>query len=80
MAGGFPDCRIDIVTLQCPVASAEAAATGFCQGTPTRGELEALNPNGLQLATQAATAAIAAQYGNTAFDVPLCALVVEAFR
>lgn len=80
MAAGFTDCHIDTVTLQCPVISAEAAAIGFCQGTPTRAELEALDPNGLQLATQAAAAAIAAQFGNAAFDVPLCALVGEVFR
>lgn len=80
LAAGLEDCRIDVVTRQGAVASAEAAAIGLCQGTPMRAEIEALDPNGLQPATQAAAAAIAAQYGTAAFDVPLCALVVEVFR
>ncbi|MFC7541660.1 hypothetical protein ACFQU2_22365 [Siccirubricoccus deserti] len=79
-AAGFPDCRIEAVALRGPVASAEALATGFCQGTPMRTELEALDPDGLPRATEAAAAAIAAQYGSGAFEAELSAFVVEAGR
>jgi SAM-dependent methyltransferase len=77
-AAGFPDCRIETRALCGPVASAEALATGLCQGTPMRTELESLDPEGLERATAAAAAAIAAQFGSGAFEAELSALVVSA--
>jgi SAM-dependent methyltransferase len=79
-AAGFPDCRIETLALRGPVASPEALATGFCQGTPMRTEIEALDPGGLPQATAAVAAAIAAQYGSGAFEAQLSALVVEVTR
>jgi ubiquinone/menaquinone biosynthesis C-methylase UbiE len=79
-AAGFPECRIETVALRCPAASAEALATGLCQGTPMRAELEALDPDGLPRATAAAAAAIAEEYGAGSFEAPLSALVVETRR
>jgi SAM-dependent methyltransferase len=79
-AAGFPDCRIETVALRGPAASPEALATGFCQGTPMRSELEAIDPDGLPRATAAVAAAIATQYDSGAFEAELSALVVEARR
>jgi SAM-dependent methyltransferase len=76
-AAGFADCRIETLTLRGPVASPEMPALGFCQGSPMRAEIEALDPNGLQQATDAAAAGIAEQFGSGAFDVEMRALVIE---
>ena len=79
-AGGFPDCRIETVALKGRAASAKALATGFCQGTPMRAELEAADPTGLEAATAAAAEAIAERFGEGAFETELCALVVETAK
>jgi hypothetical protein len=55
-------------------------AIGFCQGSPMRAELEALDLTGLEAATAAAAAAIAEQFGEGAFETELCALVIETRR
>jgi ubiquinone/menaquinone biosynthesis C-methylase UbiE len=77
---GFPDCRIETLTLRGPVASPQTPAIGFCQGTPMRAEIEALDPTGLQQATDAATAAITEQFGSGTFDVQMRAIVIETVR
>ena len=41
-------------------------------------EIRALDPTGLDAATDAAASVITARFGNGPFDVPLLALVVEA--
>ena len=61
-------------------ASPTAVATGFCQGSPMRAEIEALDPAGLQDATQAAAEAIAERFGDAEFETTLCALVIETSR
>jgi hypothetical protein len=79
-AGGFADCRIETVTLRGCAESPMSPAIGFCQGSPMRAELEALDPTGLEAATAAAAAAIAEQFGQGAFETELCALVIETRR
>jgi SAM-dependent methyltransferase len=79
-AGGFADCRIEEVTLIGRAASPMSAAIGFCQGSPMRAELEALDPTNLEAATAAAAAAIAERFGEGAFETELCALVIETRR
>jgi SAM-dependent methyltransferase len=79
-SGGFADCRIETVRLKGRAASASALAIGFCQGSPLRTELEALDPTGLEAATAAATHALAERFGENEFDTDLCALVIEAVR
>ena len=79
-AGGFANCRIETVVLQGVATSPTAVATGFCQGSPMRMEIEALDPTGLQEATQAAADAIAEKYGDGEFETTLCALVIETSR
>ena len=53
-------------------------AIAFCQGTPLRNEIEARNPAGVQEATEAATAALAARFGTGALDGLMQAHVVVA--
>ena len=76
-AAGLAADAIETVVLRGPVASAEGLATGFCQGTPMRAEIEALEPGGLARATEAAAAAIAAAFGPGPFEAVLSACVVE---
>jgi SAM-dependent methyltransferase len=79
-AGGFADCRIEEVILRGHAASPMSAAIGFCQGSPMRAELEALDPTSLEAATAAAAVAIAEQFGEGSFETELCALVIETRR
>lgn len=79
-AGGWGDGRIETVTLTGRATSARNAAMALCQGTPMRGEIEALGPGALERATGAAARAIAARFGEGPFEAPIQALVVEARR
>ena len=79
-AAGFPTCTTETVTLRGHAASPCAPAIGFCQGSPMRAEIEALDPTGLQAATEAAAAAIAEQFGSGPFETTLRAVVIETIR
>jgi SAM-dependent methyltransferase len=79
-AGGFAQCRIETVALKGRVASASALAMGLCQGSPMRAEIEALDPAGLEAATEAAASAITERLGAGEFETDLCALVIDATR
>jgi len=57
--------------------SALEVALGYCQGTPLKGEIEALDPEGLGAATEAAAAAVAAKFGNGAVDAGIGAIAVS---
>jgi SAM-dependent methyltransferase len=57
--------------------SARAVAQAFCQGTPTRVEIERRGPGELERATDAAEAAVARRFGSGALEGALSALVVE---
>jgi hypothetical protein len=76
-AAGLAAGLIETVALRGPAASAEGLAIGFCQGTPMRAEIEALEPGGLARATEVAAAAIAAEFGHGPFEAPLSARIVE---
>lgn len=77
---GFRMVELDVVTLPSRAVSPRDAAIGLCQGTPMRGEIEARAPglDGLQAATEAATAALAADYGSGPIEAPMQALVMVA--
>jgi SAM-dependent methyltransferase len=76
-AAGFADVRIETVKREGHLASALDAAIGCCQGTPMRGEIEALDPTGLEAATRQAAAAIADRCGQGPVGTPLLARVIE---
>jgi ubiquinone/menaquinone biosynthesis C-methylase UbiE len=77
-AAGFAEPSIETVTLPSRAPSAGDAATGLCQGTPMRGEIEALDPSGLAEATEEAAAALRATYGTATVEAPMQALVIVA--
>lgn len=62
-AAGFGAPRFDVVTLDQRAASAADAAIGLCTGTPLRGEIVARDPDALEAATEAATAALRQAFG-----------------
>jgi ubiquinone/menaquinone biosynthesis C-methylase UbiE len=68
--------QIDTVTARSPAASANIAAVAYCEGTPLRNEIEARAPGGLAAATKAATARIAARFGDATVDGRIQAHVV----
>lgn len=63
-AAGFQGVTIEAVTLGLSSPSARDAATGLCAGTPLRGEIEARDPEGLDGAIEAATAALTEAFGG----------------
>jgi ubiquinone/menaquinone biosynthesis C-methylase UbiE len=75
---GFGSVELDAVTLPSRADSHRDPAIGFCQGTPMRAEIEA--QGGLQAATDAAAAALAAEFGSGPISAPMQALVVVASR
>ena len=75
---GFERVAIETVTLPGRAASHRDPAIGFCQGTPMRAEIEALSPQGLAAATEAAAAALAAEFGSGPIEAPTQALIVVA--
>lgn len=79
-AAGFDAVTVETVTLPSRAPSAEHAAIGLCQGTPMRGEIEALDPSGLAATTDVATAALRSAYGTGAIEAPMQAVVVTASK
>lgn len=79
-AAGLEVLAVGTVTLPSPAPSADHAAIGLCQGTPTRGEIEAIDPTGLSAATDVASAALRAEFGNGAIEAPMQAVMIAARR
>jgi len=77
-AAGFRDIAIETVTLRSPSASAQNAATAYCQGTPMRGEIEARGEPGLDAVTERVTEALARRFGNGPIEGKIQALVISA--
>jgi SAM-dependent methyltransferase len=75
---GFTQATVETVRAMGHAKDAHDPAIGFCQGTPMRAEIEALEPGGLAGATEAVAEAVAARFGQGPFQVPLQALVAEA--
>ncbi|WP_375709870.1 class I SAM-dependent methyltransferase [Bradyrhizobium sp. Ce-3] len=77
-AAGFRDIAIELVTKRSPAASARDAAIAYCQGTPTRGEIEAQGQPSLEAATERVAEALARRFGNGPIDGKIQALVISA--
>jgi ubiquinone/menaquinone biosynthesis C-methylase UbiE len=77
-AAGFTSVTIEEVQREADVASATEPATGFCQGTPLRGEIEARAADGLVRATTAVAAALRKRFGDGPFRTSQQALLVTA--
>lgn len=79
-AGGFDDeAIVDTVTLRSRADAPGVPALAFCQGTPMRGELESRGASVTE-ATDAATRALAARFGDGAIDGRIQAHIVAVTR
>ena len=77
-AGGFREPRVLTVAERSKAPSASEPVIGYCQGSPLRVEIEAHGPDALALATEAATAAVAARFGPGPVEGRIQAHVVVA--
>jgi ubiquinone/menaquinone biosynthesis C-methylase UbiE len=77
---GFTDIRIETLAARSRAESARVPAIAYCQGTPLRGEIEALGAGALVEATDVAAAALAGRFGEGAVDGKIQALVVSAIK
>jgi ubiquinone/menaquinone biosynthesis C-methylase UbiE len=77
-AAGFIDVRVETVARDGEVHRPADPATGMCQGSPLRGEIEARDPGGLARATEAGAAALQGRFGAGPFRAPMSAVIVTA--
>jgi ubiquinone/menaquinone biosynthesis C-methylase UbiE len=77
---GFEDAAIETVEKVSHAPSPREPATGLCQGTPLRGEIEARAPGRLDEITAKAAEALAARFGPASVENRMSALVVSARR
>ena len=78
MEAGFIDIAIETVAHRSRANSPLDAATAFCQGSPMRGEIEALGAPGLEAATLKSADALARRFGNGPIEGRIKALVISA--
>ena len=78
LAAGFADISFETVVLPSRARSAREAATGMCQGSPLRAEIEARDAAKLDSAVEAATRALERLSGP--LDVEMSAHVFTARR
>jgi ubiquinone/menaquinone biosynthesis C-methylase UbiE len=79
-ASGFEDQDVEMVEATWSAASVRDPAVAFCQGSPLRAEIEAVDPDGLDRATQAVTEAIVAHLNGRPPAFPTRALLFEAVK
>jgi ubiquinone/menaquinone biosynthesis C-methylase UbiE len=77
-SAGFTSVTAEMVTRESAAPSPLSVAIGFCQGTPMRNEIEARDAGRLAEATEAAAAAIAAQFGSGPVVGQMRAYVITA--
>jgi ubiquinone/menaquinone biosynthesis C-methylase UbiE len=77
---GFEDVEVEAVEKVSMAPSARDAATGLCQGTPLRSEIEARAPGRLDAISERAAEALSARFGPGAVENRMRALVVTARR
>lgn len=81
MAAGFPTpVQFETIAARSRAPSAREAAVGICQGTPLRNEIEARDPTRLDAATNAATEALTARFGEGPIDGKMQAHLIIARR
>ena len=80
LAAGFTDVEFETVELRSRAASARDAAVALVQGTPMRVDIEAIAPDSLGRATDAAEQALRQFEGPGGFDAPMSAHIVVATR
>jgi ubiquinone/menaquinone biosynthesis C-methylase UbiE len=79
-AGFSKSPRVETVTFRSVAESPRVPAVAFCQGTPARTEIEAHGSSSLGRATEAASRAIAARFGQQSVDGKIQAVVFTVER
>jgi hypothetical protein len=79
-AAGFDDIEFETIGHRSRLPSALDAATGMCQGSPLRSEIEARDPAALDRVTRAAAKALAKFEGPDGLDAPMSAHLVMATK
>ncbi|MBL0374947.1 methyltransferase domain-containing protein [Rhizobium sp. KVB221] len=79
-AAGFSSPHIETVECESAAASALDAATGYCQGNPLRGEIEARAPGRLEEITGKVAEALQARFGQGPITGRIRAHIVTALR
>jgi SAM-dependent methyltransferase len=77
---GFESVMIETVARNSVSPNARSVATGYCQGTPMRNEVEARDRGRLTEVTDTATAAIAMRFGSGEVTGKMRAHVITATR
>jgi ubiquinone/menaquinone biosynthesis C-methylase UbiE len=77
---GFENVEIDVVEKVTTAPSAREPATGLCQGSPLRAEIEARGPDRLDEVTAQVADALEARFGAGPVENRMSALVVTAWR
>lgn len=80
MAAGFDDLEFETIGHRSRAPSALDAATGLCQGTPLRAEIEARDHSALERVTEAAARALQQFEGPDGLDAPMSAHLVTATK
>ena len=80
MAAGFDDLEFETITHRARASSARDVATGMCQGSPLRAEIEARDHSALERVTAAAATALKQFEGPDGFDAPMSAHLVIATK
>ena len=80
MAAGFDDLEFETIAHRSRARSAFDAATGLCQGSPLRSEIEARDHSALERVTEAAARALRQFEGPDGFDAPMSAHLVTATK
>jgi SAM-dependent methyltransferase len=75
-SAGFARIEVETVAMRSRIGSAREAATGLCQGTPLRSEIE--TRGNLEEATAAAAAALETLVGPDGLDAPMSAHLFSA--
>ena len=77
-AAGFSDITIEPLDAVSAAAGPDIPAVAYCEGTPLRNEIEALDPGGLEEATDQATQALAGRFGDGRIEGRIRAFVITA--
>ncbi len=77
---GFAAPTVETLKLACRAASHRDLATGFCQGSPLRNEIEARVSDGTEAAVEAAVAALTRRFGPGALDATMQAHIFTVTR
>jgi ubiquinone/menaquinone biosynthesis C-methylase UbiE len=71
---------LETIAMRSRAPSPRDPAIAYCAGTPLRNEIEARDPDRLEEAIEAATAAVAAQFGPADIDGKIQAHIITAVR